>query len=170
MKVTLKVDGKTFTVSAPRGFELLVDDELLLAHAGGGDAGYQDVGYGEEPGYEQVKALYAAEPAKKCCYGTCHGTSSLFEHAKAEADKDGKYINFAVPNSSFIETIRWWSYEKALGENSLEVHFKDGNYACYADVPEYIIQQWIEDIKAGRSAGKFYNWNIKDAYESIMES
>jgi hypothetical protein len=148
MKVTLQFEGKSITVSTSSGFKLLVDDEVLLDHAG------------------EVKC----DSPKACCFGSCHGTSSLFEHAEAEADEDIEYINFAVPNSSFIETIRWWSYEEALGENSLEVHFKDGNYACYSDVPKYLIEQWIGEIKAGGSAGKFFNYNIKDEYESIMES
>jgi len=152
------------SLEVDRSFQLLVDDEMLLEHNGPlenvleGDGGYKDVGYGEET-------------KKPCCpYGSCHGTSSLFEHAEEEEDDDVTYINFSVPNSSFIETIRWWSYEEALGENSLEVHFKDGNYACYSDVPEGIINEWIEEIKNGGSAGKYYNINIKNEYESIMES
>ncbi len=151
MKVTLQFEGKSLTVSAPSGFKLLVDDEVLLEHEGTnvlkGDGGYKDVGY-----------------------GSCHGTSSLFEHAEEEDEDDVTYINFQVPNSSFIETIRWWSYEEALGENALEVQFKDGNYACYSDVPEGVVREWISEIKLGGSAGKYYNINIKNEYESIMES
>lgn len=150
MKVTLQFDGKSITVSAPSGFKLLVDDEVLLEHAG------------EKTSHDTSN--------KTCCFGSCHGTSSLFEHAEAEEEDDATYIHFPVPNSSFIETIRWWSYEEALGENALEIHFKDGNYACYSDVPEGIVNEWIEEIKNGGSAGKYYNINIKNEYESIMES
>lgn len=160
MKVSIKTSkGNLVTLNVPGSFQVWVDDEMLLEHSG-------DM----EPGYETVKALYAAEPAKKCCYGTCHGTSSLFEHAKVKADDVVTYINFPVPNSSFVETIRWWSYEEALGENALEVHFKDGNFACYSDVPEGVVREWISEIKLGGSAGKYYNINIKNEYESIMES
>ena len=166
MKVTLQFEGKSITVSTPSGFKLLVDDEVLLEHQGDSSgADWVEVG---RKAYEKKCA-----ERKECCqgtYGTCHGTSSLFEHAKAEAEDDVTYINFQVPNSSFIQTIRWWSYEEALGENALEVHFKDGNYACYSEVPEYLVNDWIAEIKAGGSAGKFYNWNIKDEFESIMES
>lgn len=151
------------SLEVDRSFQLLVDDEMLLEHNG-------PIADGDEPGYQTVKAIYSAEPAKKCCYGTCHGTSSLWEQAEEEADEDGKYINFAVPNSSFIETIRWWSYEEALGYNALEVHFKDGNYACYSEVSEGVVLDWINEIKDGQSAGKYFNWKIKDEYETIMES
>jgi hypothetical protein len=153
MKVTLQFDGKSITVNASSGFKVLVDDEVLLEHEG------------------EVK-----RDAHKCCqgtYGSCHGASSLFQEEDANAlqQEDGViYINFAVPNSSFIETIRWWSYEEALGDRALEVHFKDGNYACYSDVPEYLVRDWITEIKAGGSAGRFYNINIKNEFESIMES
>jgi hypothetical protein len=164
MKVTIRTSRGSMSLEVDRSFQLLVDDEMLLEHNGP----LQEADY--NTGYVPVKALYAAEPAKKCCYGTCHGTSSLFEHAEEEADGDVTYINFSVPNSSFIETIRWWSYEDALGENALEVHFKDGNYACYSDVPEGVVLDWINEIKDGQSAGKYFNWKIKDEYESIMES
>jgi hypothetical protein len=150
------------SLEVDRSFQLLVDDEMLLEHNGPnalvGDGGYKDVGYGD-----------GTEP-KKCCYGTCHGASSLFEQIKDDDGDDVTYVHFPVPNSSFIETIRWWSYEAALGENALEVHFKDGNYACYADVPEGVVLDWINEIKDGQSAGKYFNWKIKDEYESIMES
>ena len=66
MKVTLKFDGKSISVNAQSGFELLVDGEVLLAHEGektaccGGkccdnDAGYADVGYGKESLFENSK-------------------------------------------------------------------------------------------------------------------
>lgn len=153
MKVTIQTnEGAEVTLSVSSAFKVLVDDEVLLEHNG------------------PVQTEHSYTGGKKCCYGSCHGTSSLFEHAKARADEDVKYINFAVPNSSFIETIRWWSYEQTLGENAIEIHFKDGNYACYADVPESVVLSWIDEIKAGGSAGKFYNRNIKNEYESIMES
>ena len=171
MKVTIQTNRGSMTLEVDRSFQLLVDGQMLLEHNGP-----------IPPGYETVEAQYATEaPKKKCCFGSCHGTSSLFEHAEAEEEDDVTYINFPVPNSSFIEIIRWWSYEEALGENALEVHFKDGenalevhfkdgNYACYSDVPEGIINEWIEEIKNGGSAGKYYNINIKNEYESIMES
>jgi hypothetical protein len=161
MKVTLQFEGKSITVSAPSGFKVLVDDEVLLEHEGDQEAGYNT-------GYVPVGTEYAKKPC--CPYGSCHGASSLFEEAQDDEEDDITYINFEVPNSSFIETIRWWSYEEVLGENALELHFKDGNYVCYADVPEYLIQQWIEEIKLGGSAGKFYNCNIKDEFEMIKES
>jgi len=170
MKVTLQFDGKAISVNTLSGFTLLVDDEVLLEHAGDQDAGY-NTGY-KTVEVENDKKEYAKKPC--CPYGSCHGDSSLFaekmEQFRKEMEDDVTYVNFQVPNSSFIEAIRWWSYEDALGENALEVHFKDGNYACYADVPEYIIVNWIGEIKAGGSAGKFFNANIKDEFESIMES
>lgn len=162
MKVTIRTSKGSMTLEVDRSFQLLVDGEMLLEHNGP-----------IPPGYETVEAQYATDTPKKCCFGSCHGTSSLFEHAKAEEEDVVTYINFInfpVPNSSFIETIRWWSYEEALGENALEVHFKDGNYACYSDVPEGVVRDWIQEIKLGGSAGKYYNINIKNEYEMIMES
>lgn len=163
MKVTIRTNKGSMTLEVDRSFQLLVDGEMLLEHNGPnvleGDGGYKDVGYGKD-----------FVPKPPCCYGTCHGTSSLWEHAEEEEEGDVTYINFPVPNSSFIATIRWWSYEEALGENALEIHFKDGNYVCYSEVPEGIINEWIEEIKNGGSAGKYYNLNIKNEYESIMES
>ena len=153
MKVTIRTNKGSMTLEVDRSFQLLVDGEMLLEHNGPIPSGYEKV-----------------EAPKTCCFGSCHGTSSLFEHAEAEEEDDVTYINFTVPNSSFVETIRWWSYEEALGENALEVHFKDGNYACYSDVPEGVVLDWIQEIKLGASAGKYYNINIKNEYESIMES
>jgi hypothetical protein len=132
-------------------FQLLVDDEVLLEHNGPVDrAADQPKEYG-----------------KKCCFGSCHGTSSLFNHAEAE-ERD-TYINFQVPNSSFIDSFRWWSFEEALGANALEVYFHNGSYACYADVPQYIVDDWIEEIGNGGSAGRYYNNVIKNEFEAITE-
>ena len=166
MKVTLQFEGKSITVSAPSGFKVLVDDEVLLEHQGDSSgADWVEIG---RKAYEKKCA-----ERKECCqgtYGSCHGASSLFKEAQEEGGEEVVYINFEVPNSSFIETIRWWSYDEALGDEALEVHFKDGSLACYSDVPEYLIHQWIGEIKAGGSAGKFFNYNIKDEFEMIKES
>lgn len=154
MKVTIRTNKGSTYLEVDRSFQLLVDDEMLLEHNG--------------PIPSEVKS-----ESKGCCggcYGSCHGTSSLYERSEAKVGDEVNYIHFPVPNSSFIEIIRWWSYDEALGENALEIHFKNGTYACYADVPLFIVNEWIEEIKNGGSAGKYYNLNIKNEFESIMES
>jgi hypothetical protein len=137
MKVTLEWDGQLISLNTPSGFKLLVDDRLILEHEG-------------EVRKESHK-----------CYGSCHGTSSLFN--------EETYINFTVPNSSFIEKIRWWAEEETLGTNSLEVAFHNGTFAAYSEVPLSKVKQWIAEIKGGSSAGRWYNDNIKRVYECITE-
>lgn len=152
MKVTIKTAcGNLVTVNVDKSFQVWVDEDMLLEHAG---------------------PVAIPEDFRSCregTYGSCHGTSSLFEGTKVTSDTQGTYIHFDVPNSSFISSIRWWSYEEALGENALEVNFKNGTYASYADVPEGVVLDWISQIKLGGSAGRYYNANIKNDYETIME-
>ena len=191
MKVTLKFDGKAVNISAPNGFELFVDGELLIAHEGDQPAGYNT-------GYEEVKAKYATEKdlseeaycrdaygrfckaieaaqGEGCmCGGKCKsafpntsGASSLFEDVKPPFKV--RYTVKKVQNSSFISQIRWWNWEEALGENALEVQTVEGRVFNYADVPEALVKEWIAVIEAGGSAGRFFNSRIKSEFEMLSE-
>jgi hypothetical protein len=193
MKVTLKFDGKSITVNPQSGFELFVDDELLLSHEGDQ----------EEEGYETVKALYAQE--KTCCGGKCcdkdagyadvgYGKESLFDTSKPEIQDAYKRLQAAlasirssevinedskpekaiyhakkVENSSFITQIRWWNWEESLGTDALEVSLTDGRILNYGDVPFSVYAAWVKEIVSGGSAGRFYNKHIKGTYEMISE-
>jgi hypothetical protein len=181
MKVTIQINGGyEVTVSAPDGFKLLVDDEMLLEH--GGEADYNDE---EEDGYETVHAKYATEcggggagckcgPNVKSAYAHTDGTSSLFETIKKASEKsclgsDVQYHTYDVANSSFIEGIRWWSEEPFIGDDALEVNLKDGRTIYYAGVPLAVFFAWVNECDTGGSAGRFYNKNIKGTYEMVTE-
>ena len=186
MKVTLQFDGKSISVNAQSGFELLVDDEVLLSHEG------------DEVGYETVKPLYAQE--KTCCGGKgCrdkdagyadvgYGQESLWNkdayhrlqaalakiqasEVKNEESKPATTVYHCkdVQNSSFIERIRWWNWEESLGANALEVSLKDGRIFNYGDVPFSVYSAWVKTIVDGGSAGRFFNQQIKNNYEMISE-
>ena len=187
MKVTLKFDGKSISVNAQSGFELLVDGETLLAHEG------------DEVGYETVKPLYAQE--KTCmCGGKCedkdagyadvgYGQESLWGDKDAyhrlqaalakirssevnnEESRPRNIIYHCkeVENSSFITRIRWWNWEETLGENALEVSLKDGRVLNYGEVPFHVYSAWVKAIVDGSSAGRYFNQNIKNTFEMISE-
>ena len=164
MKISLKFDNRTLTVNTESGFELLVDDEVLLTHEGDN---------GQEPGYESVKALYATD--KGCCggckcdsaYPKTSGASSLFEGETCL--KDVTYLVKEVPNSSFIAGIRWWSNEPVFGDEVLEIVLKDGRVMYYGNVPQGDVEAWMSWIDTGGSAGRFFNANIKNKFELLRE-
>jgi hypothetical protein len=185
MKVTLKFDGKSVSVSAPNGFELFVDGELLIAHEG--EAGYETVKplYATEKDLSEeaycrdaygrfCKAIEAAQAEEKCCGGKCKsafpntsGASSLFEDVKPPVKV--RYIVKKVQNSSFISQIRWWNWEEALGYDALEVQLVDGRVFNYGDVPESVVEEWIKVVETGGSAGRFFNNRIKNEFEMLSE-
>jgi len=163
MKVTLKFDNKSISVNTEGGFELLVDDELLLAHEG------------DDAGYEKVEAQYATDKDLGCCggckcgsaYPKTSGASSLF--VGETCLKDVVYLVKEVENSSFIAGIRWWSQEPVFGDNVLEVSLKDGRVMYYGDVPQVEVEAWMNFVDAGSSAGRFFNANIKNKFELLRE-
>jgi hypothetical protein len=195
MRVTLQFDGKSISVNAQSGFELLVDGETLLSHGG------ESCGGQVPPGYETVKPLYAQE--KTCCGGKCcdkdagyadvgYGQETLFPKQQEAADRieklmaqiqnESSEINHEdtrpekivhhsrqVPNSSFISQIRWWNWEETFGENVLEVSLKDGRIWYYTDVPFHVYAIWVKTIIDGGSAGRYFNKSIKDTYELVRE-
>jgi len=185
MKITLKFDNKSISVNTESGFELLVDDEVLLSHDG------------DLEGYEQVKALYAdvgysSEAqcldivgklrglggccgGEGCCgvkkseapYPKTSGASSLFEGESCL--KDIVYLVKEVPNSSFIAGIRWWSNEPIFGDDVLEVSLKDGRVMYYGDVPQVEVEAFMNWVATGGSAGRYFNQNIKNKFEMLRE-
>ena len=170
MKITLKFDNKSISVNTESGFELLVDDEVLLSHDGD-NGGYADVGY------EQVQAQYATDKdlGVGCCggckcdspYPNKSGASSLFEGESCL--KDIVYLVKKVPNSSFIAGIRWWSNEPIFGDDVLEVSLKDGRVMYYGDVPQVEVEAWMNWVDTGGSAGRYFNQNIKNKFEMLRE-
>jgi hypothetical protein len=178
MKITLKFDNKSISVNTESGFELLVDDEVLLSHDGD-NGGYADVGYGNEEQcldiVEKLKALGGCCGGEGCCgvkksespYPKTSGASSLFEGESCL--KDIVYLVKEVPNSSFISGIRWWSEEPMFGSNVLEVALKSGRVMYYGDVPQVDVEAWMSFVDAGGSAGRFYNTNIKNKFEMLRE-
>jgi hypothetical protein len=178
MRVTLKFDGKSISVNAQSGFELLVDGEVLLAHEGektaccGGkccdkDAGYADVGYGRETLFDNAK------PETKDAYHRLQAALAQIRSSEVNNEESRPrniiYHCKDVENSSFITRIRWWNWEEALGENALEVSLKDGRILNYADVPFHIYSIWVKTIVDGGSAGRYFNQSIKNEYELVSE-
>jgi hypothetical protein len=155
MKVSIKTaSGNVVTVNVSSSFQVWVDDEMLLEHSGG-----------------EVDTLHQEASDLIRVINELH-SSSLFSACPSQVAKEKKkseYINFDVPSSSFIANIRWWENEESLGNNALEVTFHDDNYIAYSNVPKSVISNWIAAIKAGESAGRFYNQNIKRAYKSIAQ-
>lgn len=162
MKVTVQLNGGyAITLSAPSGFKVLVDDEVLLEHSGDN----------------------VAQVAQGCCgkLGGCcdvgYKRESLFDKKANEDLPDyvtydhdgGLYIHYDVPDSSFIQSIRWWENEACLGYNGLEVVFKNGEVASYLEVPYELVVQWIENVIDGGSAGRFFNTYIKGSFEVYQE-
>ena len=180
MKITLKFDNKSISVNTESGFELLVDDEVLLSHDGD-NGGYADVGYEQvQAQYATDKDLYDQDALKgfgklggcggcKCDspYPKTSGASSLFEGETCL--KDIVYLVKEVPNSSFIAGIRWWSNEPVFGDEVLEVSLKDGRVLYYGDVPQVEVESWMNWVDTGGSAGRYFNVNIKNKFEMLRE-
>ncbi len=159
MKITIETREKEVTIYTDGPFTVLVDDELLLEHAGEKDlytpksANY----HGDPiPQPTESSSLFSACPSQ-CCKGTCDKTPVI------------EYIHFEVPSSSFIESIRWWSEEESIGTSALEINFKDERYITYSSVPKSVVNNWIAAIKTGLSAGRYYNQNIKGSFKIVHE-
>lgn len=170
MKVTLKFDNKSISVNTESGFELLVDDELLLAHEGD-EAGYERVeGYEALKGFGKLGCCGAgccSEKKSESPYPKTSGASSLF--VGETCLKDVVYLVKEVPNSSFIAGIRWWSQEPVFGDNVLEIALKDGRVIYYGDVPQVEVESWMYWVDTGGSAGRYFNVNIKNKFELLRE-
>lgn len=152
MKVTIKTaSGNLVSVNVDSSFQLWVDEEMLLEHTG--------------PSYLNIAKTY---PDK---FGCIEKSSSLFSACPSflKACEEPEHIHFDVPNSSFIDSIRWWAVEESIGSDALEINFKDGRYVTYQQVPKSVITNWIAAIKTGLSAGRYYNQNIKGSYEIYNE-
>lgn len=188
MNLTVKTNGRVYTIKADKGFEVFVDGELLLSHEGepqklgGGVAkgccgngccdkadGYTDVGYGRESLFSQPEAQRLQEAIK-----SIYGPKSTYCESKKPSDlnvspETSLYYTKDVINSSFIECIRWWNWEETLGNEALEVTLKDGRILNYGGVPVSVYSAWVKIIVAGGSAGRFFNEYIKNEYELISE-
>lgn len=156
MKVTIKTaSGNLVSVNVDSSFQLWVDEEMLLEHTG--------------PSYLNIAKKYS----EKCesFDKQIQKSSSLFSACPSfkKFSEEPEHIHFDVPNSSFIDSIRWWAVEESIGSDALEINFKDGRYVTYQHVPKSVITNWIAAIKTGLSAGRYYNQNIKGSYEIYNE-
>ena len=160
MKVSIKtVDGNQVTLNVQSSFKILVDNEILLEHDGPNTSDLIKRNSSDliRKAIQEVSELFDQTPTGKRI------------QVDVNEDHDVEHIHFDVPNSSFIESIRWWSVEESIGSDALEINFKDGNYIVYQHVPKSVIVNWIDFIKSGGSAGRFYNQNIKRSYEVYTE-
>lgn len=151
MKVSIKsVCGNEVTVNVSSAFKILVDGEVLLEHSG-------------------PVACVAQGPLRgsKSPYSPGSDASSLFSSSLIKERTD--YIQCSAPNSSFIDSFQWWAWDEALGANSLEIYFTNGNFVSYAQVPFEVADGFRKAIESGESAGRYFNAHIKHKYEVISE-
>lgn len=58
--------------------------------------------------------------------------------------------------SSFLDSAEWYS------DNSVLVRFQNGEQACHENVTKTTWFEWIAQEDKNKSAGRYYNWYIKE--------
>lgn len=72
-------------------------------------------------------------------------------------------MTWIYADSSAVERFR---YDKAA--KLLIIQFKKGTVYQYSAVPEAVFTAFVSHVKAGGSAGQYFNSVIKDGYQYVQ--